>query len=447
MARWASTRSGLIASALRRFSHAPRRCPWRRSAFRPCACRAAAIRTQLGQLVVRRDRLIRSRRRPCTPGRRRPGSRDGPATPRARPAPPRPPSSAPCCAGSGRSAPAAAPASVGFAATALPISAATSSGDPPACARKLGEREQRLHVLRILGQDRVEALLRVLRLLVGEVQSREVRGGREVGGIDGERALEALPRTGDVALGEQHAAAQVVRAAACPAASSRSRRPRPAPRRTSSAGRWSRPARGPPGSRCPRPRPPPAPRVRARARPSPGARARPRCACPCSWDRAPPPSRSTARPRPHRRSACTPRRRAPACPNQLLVLPAPASAPRAPWPACPRAGRSGPAAPRASAASAARCSTADERRLGLGVGPELVIDLRAEQQAQQAVGGRLEVQLDGIARGGVDCLRGAPAAPADRTSADVFGATFFIASSCLRASSILPSWISSATIM
>ncbi len=38
---------------------------------------------------------------------------------------------------------------------------------------QFGEREQRPHVLRVLGQHRVEALLRVVRLLVGQIQARE----------------------------------------------------------------------------------------------------------------------------------------------------------------------------------------------------------------------------------------------------------------------------------
>ena len=63
---------------------------------------------------------------------------------------------------------------------------------------QLGYCEERPEVLRIGGEQLVEALARLLGLLVAQVERRQAGGGRVVERVDAQRALEALARGGGV---------------------------------------------------------------------------------------------------------------------------------------------------------------------------------------------------------------------------------------------------------
>ena len=75
---------------------------------------------------------------------------------------------------------------------------------------QLGQSEQGLNVFRVLGNDTVKMLFRFLRLLVSQIQISQARRRREVRRIDRQRLLEALARTGQVALADQNRPAQIM---------------------------------------------------------------------------------------------------------------------------------------------------------------------------------------------------------------------------------------------
>ena len=121
---------------------------------------------------------------------------------------------------------------LGSAAMAFSIIDATSSAEPPFCARSSASARRASHVFRVLGKHCVEALLRFLRLLVRQIQTREIRGCREECGVDRQRRLELLAGTGDVALRKQDGTSKIPNERRCLAASSPARRPQQAPCRT-----------------------------------------------------------------------------------------------------------------------------------------------------------------------------------------------------------------------
>ncbi len=69
---------------------------------------------------------------------------------------------------------------VGEAATARSIAALTSSGPMAGVGKELRLGEQHLHILRILREDVVIALLRVFRLALLHIEQSKVSRGRKV---------------------------------------------------------------------------------------------------------------------------------------------------------------------------------------------------------------------------------------------------------------------------
>ena len=86
--------------------------------------------------------------------------------------------------------------SLGLASMARFSRPATSSFAPPLDNGQLRQRQQRLDVLRVLRQQALEALLRVVGLLVGHVQRRQAGRGGKVARVDAQRLLEALACAG-----------------------------------------------------------------------------------------------------------------------------------------------------------------------------------------------------------------------------------------------------------
>ena len=74
---------------------------------------------------------------------------------------------------------------------------------------QLGQRHQRLNILRIGLEHRVETLPRLIGLFVHEVQAGQLGHGGKIRRVDGQGSFETLARTREVLASELHAAAQV----------------------------------------------------------------------------------------------------------------------------------------------------------------------------------------------------------------------------------------------